>query len=242
MLSSNEEFTKVYRGLYITTDGDQDGAILNIDYSHAATTMVMYMHKDTVVYDYEFIMDYNSNAHFNEFKHDYEGTASSEYFDILNDSSKAAEKYFLQAGGGYMLNISMPTLNDVNDLLGVLPINKAELIMPVSSNYTDGFEPGEYFIMWRVNNYGRDTSITGYNYPNYGGTYDSYRNEYRFNITEHIQEYLSGAVGTPIPDVKLEINKPGTSPNRVILNGNKADTSNGVKALKLRLYYSTLNE
>jgi len=240
VLSNNEEFTKIYKGLYITTDGDQDGTILNIDYSHAATSMVMYMHKDTAVYDYRFIIDANSNAHFNEFKHDYDGTASSEYFEILNDSSKAAEKYFIQTGSGYAVNISMPTLSNVDSLLGVLPINKAELIMPIDPNYTDGYEPGNQLFITMLNEDGYYETIEDVGSFNLGGLYDEYRSEYRFIITEHIQQYLSGIISSP--DVRIEINKPGTSPNRVIFTGNKADTSNGVKTLKLRLYYSTLNE
>lgn len=248
VLSSLEEFLKVYKGLYITTDGVQDGSILNIDYSSDATTLIMYMHKDTLVNDstdaiyenFEFSLTPDITAHFNEYKHDYEGSGSAELLEIYNDTSLGNIKYYLQAGGGFAADIKFPTLHSLADSVIVLPISKAELILPVDSNTTDGYEPGNQLFISRINEDGQKVIIDDQGSANLGGFYNESSSEYRFVITGHIQKYLNGDFSSP--DVRIEINKPGTSPNRVILNGHDIDTTNGVKNLLLRIYYSTLND
>jgi len=240
VLSNNAEFLKVYKGLYITTDGVQDGSILNINYAGGATTLVMYMHIDTVISTFEFNISETANAHFNEYKHDYTGSGSAEFNAILNDTSLANQKYFLQAGGGFAIDIKMPTLHSLLDSLGPIPVNKAELIMPVDPSTVEDYVPASQFFISRFDEEGTNLIIADQGSPNLGGLYDEFRSEYRFNITEHIQQFLNGEISTP--DVRVEINKPGTSANRSILFGHNADTSNGEKALLLRIYYSTLND
>lgn len=248
VLSSLEEFLKVYKGLYITTDGVQDGSILNIDYSSEATTMIMYMHKDTLVNDstdaifeeLEFNFTSDITAHFNEFKHDYEGSGSTEFLEIYNDTTLANIKYYIQAGGGFAADIKFPTLHSLMDSIAILPISKAELIMPVDPSTTDNYKPGNQLFISRINEEGQKVIIDDQGNPNLGGFYDEFNSEYRFTITGHIQKFLNGEYDSP--NVRIEINKPGTSPNRVILNGNDIDTTDGVKNLLLRIYYSTLND
>lgn len=248
VLSSNEEFQKVYKGMYITTDGVQDGSILNIDYSNDATTMIMYVHKDTIVDDttnalydqYEFNLTTDITAHFTEFKHDYEGTGSTEFLAIYNDSALGNIQYYLQAGGGFAADIKFPTLHSLADSIAILPISKAELILPVDPSTTDGYKPGNQLFISRINEDGQKVIIDDQGSSTLGGFYDESNSEYRFVITGHIQKYLNGDYSSP--DVRIEINKPGTSPNRVVLNGHDIDTTNGAKNLLLRLYYSTLND
>ena len=248
VLSSLEEFLKVYKGLYVTTDGVQDGSILNIDYSSEATSLIMYMHKDTLVNDstdaifedYEFTLTTDITAHFNEFKHDYEGSGSAEFLEIYNDTSLANIKYYLQAGGGFAADIKFPTLQSLADSVIVLPISKAELILPVASSTTEDYKPGNQLFISRIDEDGQKVIIDDQGNPTLGGFYDESNSEYRFIFTGHIQKILNGEIKSP--DVRIEINKPGTSPNRVILNGHDVDTTNGVKNLILRIYYSTLND
>ena len=240
VLSSNDEFLKVYKGLYITTDGVQDGSILNIDYSSAATTMILYFHKDTIIDEYEFFVTTDNSAHFNEFKHDYEGTGSAEFLAIYNDTSLGNIKYYVQSGGGFSADIKFPTLHSLKDSIALLPISKAELILPVDTTTIDGYKPGNQLFISRINEDGQKVIIADQGNPVLGGFYDSFRSEYRFVFTAHIQSFINGEISSP--DVRIEINKPGTSPNRTILNGHDVDTTNGVKNLTLRIYYSTLNE
>jgi hypothetical protein len=248
VLLSNDEFQKVYKGLYITTDGVQDGSILNIDYSSNATTMVMFMHKDTVtadsaytiIDDYEFNLTSDITAHFSEYIHDYEGSGSSEFLAIYNDTSLGNIQYYMQAGGGFAADIKFPTLHSIRDSDALFPISKAELILPVDSSTTDEYAPGNQLFISRIDENGQKVIIADQGNPILGGFYDDFRSEYRFVITGHIQSFINGEISSP--DVRVEINKPGTSPNRIILNGHDIDTTNGVKNLLLRIYFSTLNE
>ena len=237
VLTNNTEFLKIYKGLYVTTEGT-DGSILNIDYSHFASTLILYKHIDTAISKYTFEMGQNAQ-HFTEFKHEYEGTGSDEFKAILVDTALANKKYFLQASGGYAINIKMPDLISIDDSLGVVPVNKAELIMPVDSNTSEGFAPGNQFFISRFDDEGNKVPIADQSSPVLGGVYDEIRNEYRFNITTHIQQFLNGNLSRP--DVRIEINKQGSSPNRSILYGHNVDTTDGKKALLLRIYFSTLN-
>jgi len=245
VLSSNEEFQKVYKGLYITTDGVQDGSILNIDYDSDATTMIMYMHKDTVTEDsaytilgdYEFILDPSTTAHFNEYKHDYLGSGSTKFLEIFNDTSLGNIQYYIQSGGGFAAEIKFPTLHSFADSVAVIPISKAELILPVDSSRARDYVPGNQLIIFRINEEGQKVIIAD---PSINGFYDESSSEYRFIITNHIQNFMNGELSSP--DVRLETTKPGFSPNRVILNGHDIDTTNGVKNLLLRIYYTTLND
>ena len=248
VLSSLEEFLKVYKGLYITTDGIQDGSILNIDYSSDATTMIMYMHKDTITEDsayailgnYEFNLTTDITAHFNEFKHDYEGSGSAEFLAIHNDTSLGNIQYYIQAGGGFSADIIFPTLHALEDSVALLPISKAELILPVDPSTTDGYEPGNQLFIFGINEEGERFIISDQGSNTLGGFYDESNSEYRFIITGHIQNFLNGDFSSP--KMRIEINKPGTSPNRMILNGHDIDTTNGINNLILRIYYSTLND
>ena len=245
VLSSLDEFLKVYKGLYITTDGVQNGSVLNIDYSSDATTMIIYMHKDTIAEDsayaiignYEFNLTTDITAHFNEFKHDYEGSGSAEFLEIFNDTSLGNIQYYIQAGGGFSADIKFPTLHALADSIAVIPLSKAELILPVDSSKARDYEPGNQLIIFRINEDGQKVIIAD---PSINGFYDESRSEYRFVITEHIQNFINGELSSP--DVRLETTKPGFSPNRMILNGHDIDTTNGTKNLTLRIYYTTLND
>jgi hypothetical protein len=239
VLLNNEEFLKVYKGLYITTDGDQDGTILSIDYTSDATTMIMYYHVDTIVKEFEFEISSTSTAHFNEFKHNYVVSGSNELNAILNDTNLANKKYFLQTGGGFSVGIEMPTLHSLIDSLGAIPVNKAELVMPVDPNSVEDYVPVEQFFILRIADDGRRVAIDDQGSFNLGGKFDDEKMEYRFIITEHIQSFISGKINSP--NVLIEVKKPGYSPNRSILYGHKADTTLGEKPLLLRIYYSTLN-
>jgi hypothetical protein len=240
VLLNNEEFLKVYKGLYITTDGVQEGTILNIDYASAATTIIMYYHVDTLVQEFEFEISATTSAHFNEYKHDYIASGSAELNNILNDTNLSDRKYFLQAGGGFSVNIEMPTLHSLLDSSIAIPVNKAELIMPVDPNTVEDYVPAEQFFISRFDEDGQKVTIADHGSLNLGGEYDEDNMEYRFIITEHIQQFLNGGIATP--NVHIDIGKSGTSPNRSILFGNEADTSLGEKPLLLRIYFSTLNE
>jgi hypothetical protein len=240
VLLNNEEFLKVYKGLYVTTDGVQDGTILNIDFASEATTMIMYYHIDTLIQEFQFEISSSSTVHFNEYKHDYVASGSTELNAILNDTNLSNKKYFLQTGGGFSINVAMPTVHSLLDSNNIIPVNKAELIMPVDPNTIEDYEPAKQFFISRVNEDGVKVTIADQGSFNLGGFYDADNMEYRFIITEHIQQFLNGDILTP--DVHIEINKPGTSPNRTILFGNKADTSLGEKPLLLRIYFSSLND
>jgi hypothetical protein len=239
VLLNNEEFLKVYKGLYITTDNVEDGSILSIDYTSDATTMIMYFHVDTIVKEYEFEISSSSTVHFNEFKHNYVASGSDELNAILNDTNLANKKYFLQTGGGFSIGLEMPTLSSLKDSLNAIPVNKAELIMPVDPNTVEDYVPAEQFFISRINDEGKKVTIADQGSFNLGGKYDEDKMEYRFIITEHIQGFINGDFSSP--DVFIEIKKPGTSPNRSILYGHEADTLLGEKPLILRIYFSTLN-
>ena len=239
VLTDNETFLAAYKGLFVTTDGVEDGAIINIDYSSDATTMVMYYHKEEEKFSYEFFITQTGSAHFNSYTHDYLNSGSSEFLAIFMDSTLGNFQYYLQTGVGFSADIDIASVLELHDSILILPINKAELIMAVDTEKTQGYAPPERLIISWLNENGvklsiRDQALN----DDIDGFYNEERKEYRFIMTSHVQAILDGTV--PTTTFRIETIRPATSANRVVLNGNLADTTGGVNTLKLRLYYSQL--
>lgn len=239
VLSNISEFLKVFKGLFMTTENTEDGSVIYFDFGSNATTMMLYYHVDTVAYDYEFLVISNSTAHFTQTIHDYEVSGSSQLQSVLIDSTLGNQNYFLQAGAGFDVNLRFPALETLLDSFPFLPINKAELIMPVSAEEdVTSLAPPSRLLIRRVNEDGEQVSILDAATSRLDGNYNIFTNEYRFVITRHIQSYLNGEI--PNADLLFSTIYQSTSANRVLLNGHDADTTGGVKNLKLRIYYSTL--
>ena len=92
------------------------------------------------------------------------------------------------------------------------------------------------FLFW-VNDEGNEEFILDQTVSDVDGRYDAENQQYRFNIIRHVQAILNGKINPN--SLVLKTGSPGSTPNRVLLNGNMVDTSS-LKPMKLRIYYSSL--
>ena len=237
-LSSNEDFLKEYKGLYVSIEDENGSDILFIDMANFATTVMIYFKEgmEQEEDEYKFTIDAIS-AHFNVFEHDYEQSGSIRLLASMQDSSVGDQYLFTQAGGGYKSYIKFPTLLALRDSQPLIPVNKAELIIPIEPGSTKEYAPPSQMFLFWVNDEGNEEFILDQTVSDVDGRYDAENQQYRFNIIRHVQAILNGKINPN--SLVLKTGSPGSTPNRVLLNGNMVDTSS-LKPMKLRIYYSSL--
>jgi hypothetical protein len=239
ILSTSSEFVKFFKGVKVTaTPQNENGTLLYFDYVSGATAVVLYYHVGEVAKSEEFQLVNTSVAHFNSITHDYENTASTHLRQLLLDSTKSQNEFVVQAGGGFYARIQFPHLNRIKDSLNLIPINKAELILPLAESDQFILEPPTLVQAYRLDDDGDRTSLVDDLLGNLGGFYNDQTDEYRFIVTRHIQSYLNDELDSP--EIYLQPLYPRTSANRAVFRGPDADTNGGLKNTRLVIYYSTL--
>ena len=186
--------------------------------------------------EYKFIID-GFSAYFNSYQHDYEQSGSIRLLASMQDSTVGNQYLFAQSGGGYKSLISFPTLESLRDSQLFIPVNKAELIVPIEPGSTKEYEPPSQMFLFWINDEGNEQVLLDQGVTDIDGRYDSENQQYRFNIVRHVQAILNGEINSNY--LVMKTGNPGSTPNRVIMNGNMVDTTS-LKPMKLRLYYSSL--
>lgn len=237
-LSSNANFLEEYKGLYVSIEDENGSDIIFIDMANFGTAVMIYYKEGSEQEDeeYKFIIDAVS-AHFNKYDHDYEQSGSIKLLASMQDSTVGDQYHFTQTGGGYKSYIKFPTLIALRDSQPLIPVNKAELIVPVEPGSTKEYAPPSIMYLFWVNDEGVEEFILDQGYSEVDGNYDRDKQQYRFNIIRHVQAILNGDINTN--SLVMKTGNPGSTPNRVLMNGNMVDTSY-LKPMKLRIYYSSL--
>lgn len=244
VLESNDNFLEEYKGLAVSIIGEDGEDILFIDMADFGTALMIY-YKEGMEQDnreYKFVID-GVSAHFNTYQHDYEQSGSIELLATMQDPSIGNQYFFTQSGAGFQSYVSFPTLLNMLESQLFIPINKADLILPVRPGSTKEYAPPSQLFIFRINEDGlEEILLDQYSDPLLGvshidGMYDSENNQYRFNIIKHIQAVLDGDIEPS--ELVIKTGSPGSTPNRVILNGNEVDTT-FLEPMKLRIYYTSL--
>jgi hypothetical protein len=235
VLESNSNFLEQYKGLYVSIEGEDGKDILFINMADFGTAVMIYYKAgaDQEDKEYKFIID-NVSAHFNVYEHAYEESGSIRLLAELQDSTIGNSYFFTQSGGGFETRINFPTLTALRDSQLFIPVNKAELIIPIEPGSTKDYAPPSLLYLFEINEDGKEQTLP--DQYHIGGFYDEINMQYSFNIVHFMQDVLNGE---DLPELVLKTGSPGSSPNRVLLNGNLADTTM-FKPMKLRLYYSSL--
>ncbi len=185
------------KGLYFEVEqAGEDGSIYYTEPVNLLSRIVLYYHndEDTLDYDYYF---YGSYMKVNIYDFNNHNEAKIPY---LNDENFQDTAIYIQSMGGTAVNINIPYLTELTDLLGNVAINKAELIIPV---LTDSIEQLTYKIpsqlgLRSINDEQEEAllsddpsvfRLSGY----YGGLYDNEIHAYRFNISNYMQDIFNGA-------------------------------------------------
>jgi len=232
---SGANFLEQYKGLYVSIEGEEGQDILFINMADFGTALMVYYKSgsDQEDKEYKFIIDAVS-AHFNVYEHNYEESGSIRLLAEMQDSTIGNSYFFLQSGGGFEAKINFPTLKALRDSQLFIPVNKAELVIPVEPGSAKDYSPPSQLYLFGLTEDGEEQVLR--DQYHIGGAYNETENQYAFNIIHLIQDILDDE---PFYGLVLKTGTPGSSPNRVLLNGNNADTTQ-FKPMKLRLYYSSL--
>jgi len=190
--TDNDTFLIQYKGLYIaSTPVTANGAIIYFDPVSEDSKIVLYYHNDTDdSLSFDFLINENC-AYFNLFGHDYSGLI----FENNINQDTPVDNAYIQAMGGVKALIHLDALKNWKDS-GHIAINKAELVLKINdiNNDISEYSPPERLLLEIVDdNDGFDGPIDYFTDNTYfNGYYDETSGSYTFNITQHIQQIISG--------------------------------------------------
>jgi hypothetical protein len=233
LFADNSAWTNFFKGLYIKTDQVANGgAILYFDLYSAFSTLTVYFKKsnDTSPLHYNFSL---SNAiRVNHQEHNYTG---SEAGHQLIDSTFNDSLSYIQSMAGLKTKVSFPYLKHFTDS-GKIIVNKAELEITVQTGYPDMFSPPSKLLLVGIDSLGSSfLPIDYYEGASYfGGTYDSAKRTYKFNIARHLQAILDERISDS--GLYLLVSGAVVQANRAIIGSGK----NASYPVKLHLFYTKL--
>ncbi len=222
------EFLDWFKGIKITTSGNENGGLYYVDLMSNYTKIAMF-YRDTsgALADHDTIrFDFNINSncsYFHQVTHDFSGT------DIENNitNSLGQDAFYIQCLGGVNATLAIPSLKNFID--SNIIINKAEIILPYQYYNYDIHTPPSNLFLTRQNDEGLSQFLPDFFESNPGGTADNLLKQYKFNITRHVNEILAGQASNDT--LKIIPSGAGISANRVVLNGMQSSKKDKAKLL-----------
>lgn len=188
-MTSNDEFLKVFKGLYIkpvpTTIG-KIGTLVSIDPSSSG--LILYYHdanKDTLGFAY--LISKNA-ANVSGYVHDYSSARFNGYLAGNNPDSLI----FVQPTGGIKTKITVPSLSIWKDSSSCI-INRAFLTIHADltmSDYRRYPMPDRLYLMVDTTGTEEFPADGKLSSSYYGGFYNSTAATYTFNITQHLKKLI----------------------------------------------------
>ncbi len=241
---TNASFKSFFKGLCISSVSHtgSTGYMLLTSMTSSLSGISIYYHNSTTSTT-KYVFPCSSECvRFTNYGHDYT-TSTDENFiqQVLNGNTEyGRDKIYLQASGGVKTKITFPYLKEAFESLdNRVVINRAELVITNVS-------PDEVYMVYpsaltlqgiRQNNtityLPDDDYYTSSSY--FGGSYDETTHEYRFRITQYIQDYIHGE-GEITNSIYLVVNGASVRANRLIAGGTSA--ANEDSRLRLELSYT----
>jgi hypothetical protein len=237
--STAEAFQAYFKGLVITaetnplTPGEGSIAFLDLRNNSGVTSVVVYYNDSLKI---EFPIFNENNIRLNKFEHSVSSTIQLQ--PKTSDGPRTHQNItYAQGLGGIKTRILIPYLADFVKNQNIA-LSSAEVTFTVASNFpTDVYKPSPALNLFDSDKNGLNVPIRDFNLirPDrsvYGGILSN--NQYKFNITNHVQNLLTTYRQTgKIDDFGLNLFVPTENPYRVIL-----DTSPG--KIKLKLNYAVI--
>lgn len=244
-MQSNAAFKDFFKGLCITalSHSGSTGYMLMTSMTSSLTGIILYYHNNSkAAAKYVFPCTSECNR-FTNYKHDYSTSTDADFIqEVLNgNQSIGRSKLFVQGAAGVKTRITFPYLKDAfKSIDNRVVINRAELVITdVSPNEALLVSP----IALSVQGVHKETGALVYipddeyytSSSYYGGTYDASKQEYRFRVTQYVQDYIHGK-GNLTNTLNLVVKGASVRPNRLIFGG--TDLTDG-RRLRLELSYTT---
>jgi hypothetical protein len=269
-LKLNERFVSSFKGLKVQinkANSTGNGGIMFFDFAGDNSALALYYKKQnattTTAIDTVPVINFPIKNTINPIaatiKHDYTGTAIAT--QLANPNTQYATT-FLQPLAGLKNKISFPYLRKFASDLGKVVINKAELVIDLSS----GSDIIPYNAAPRLALYRYDIADQRQNLPDnnpgtqtvagdpravspqvFGGFYNSVTRQYTFVVTAYIQDLLDGKTqdyGTflaPTPLNEFTIFPSISTAARSVIGSFKKNPVAGDNTMKLNIYYTKIN-
>jgi|LSQX01.1.fsa_nt_gb hypothetical protein len=236
-------FLEYFKGIMVTVEDNfsEGGSIFNINMFSSYTYLAIYYHEasDTIPLSRNFrfyISDFTRRMTFVEH---FEFQASHPVItEQLNNPGQGNDSLlFLKALGGLRTKISFPFIEELSALPSVY-INQAKLIIPVDTNFvTDEFYAARNLILLQMSEEEEMVALSDYSIGTayFGGALNEAKNQYEFNITQHLQEVIDGKLENA--DLVLLISGSAENAQRVVLRGPGRQEN----PMKLEIRYSQFN-
>lgn len=232
--SSTDLFLDYFKGLFLkVTPAEQIGAggFLYLLPPANGTRLTVYYNDSSRI---NMVVNPDNSVWVTRHEHDYAYALPP--FTNFNAPVAGDQNVLIQPLSGTKVKIHIPYLKNFNADKSI-GVNKAELVLPVDEAFTGKVPVPPQLLLARYDasrdslfNLADFVQSQGKN----GGTYNSERKEYSFNITLHVQSVLSGL--TPNDTLVLETANKQTRGNRVMLMG----TDRIPDRMRLRIYYTKL--
>lgn len=253
ILLNEAAFIRHLPGLYITATSPMQlpgqGSIWYMNLYDAGSGVFFYMriidNLGNVTYSIPQFTISPNNVMFMHYDHDYKSTAFYAPHKPKVPISSPNNVY-VQGLGGVITKIDFPYLS--KQFSGKVIINRAEVDIPVESQFTGVYSPPAQMYLIGINDTSTVPSTSTFTLPDeysnyYGGSYDAFDNVYQFDIAQYVQNILDGKT---IEDGLYLV--PGSSaitPDRVVAYGGGYPDSftklPANKRLRLKIYYTPLN-
>lgn len=241
----NNNLPDFLKGLYIEAVGHTGncGYMLVTNMTSALSGVTLYYHNNSKTnMRYTFSCP-DKCVRFTHLDHDYTASTSSNFIqEVLQGQRQIGEEVlYVQGGGGVKTRITFPNLEHCFDQYNQrVTIHRAELVI------TD-VDPHELYLVHPVNltlqGISKSDSTVRFlpdddyytSAAYYGGTYNSTTHEYRFRITQYVQQLILQQ-GDWSNSVNLIVRGSAVRPNRLVFGG--TDRSSSAR-LRLEIAYST---
>lgn len=236
-LVNNTKFIEYLKGIYVdAAPVSHGGAILYFNILSSNSKLVVYYHNDEND-SLSYRLTINTNCvrfnHFDHYKYDFADQSFRKQL-VYGDTTLGNQLLYIQSMSGVKVKLKFPHLKKwAAD--NKIAINDAQLILPGFEN-DPAFTPVAKLLAVKIN-----ADSTYSNLPDYsggetyfGGSYNSDKKEYRFRITQYVQDILKESY----VDNGIFLLSSGSSvrANRVLLTGPK----HSLRPLQLRVVYSYL--
>lgn len=244
-MSSSTVFKNFFKGLCISAVAHtgNTGYMLISSMTSSLTGITLYYHtarKASAKYTFPCK---SSCARFTHFEHDYNASTNSDFNQeiLMGQTNIGASKLFVQATGGVKTKIKFPYLKDAfKSVNNRVVINRAELVITnVEPDEVYLIQPTTLALQGIKESTGQiayipdDEYYTSSDY--YGGTYNSTTKEFRFRITEYVQQQILQT--SPLSNtLYLVVKGSSVRANRLVFGGTGLQDNN---RLRLELSYTT---
>ena len=235
---SDANFVNYFKGLLITAEAmTGNGCIVSLNMTHTNSNLTIYYSNDRASNQkYTFKLN-DSTAHFGATDHfDYADAETNLKAQLNGDSSSGTNVLYAQAGAGVKVLLNFPYIKDMFNnqkviihraslVINHLDDNLANYIPPDALGLTSSSVLPDFLLELA-------TSNSGY----FGGGYNKTTKEYRFHITQYIQNLVDGRnedaqlnlITNPAASLMKRLKIYGTQPNELD------------KRLRLEVYYTVV--